>query len=156
MFPPGFLGTRADVLTDLITVGYGIIPLVLYLSSRLARRGRHRLHRTIQCSCLALLTVILILFETNIRLSGGSQALFMTSSFSETPLLRTTFLVHLAIAVGTYLTWVALTWVSWRRFRGTLPGTFSAAHGRIGRLVIAGNIGTAVTGVWLYLVGFVL
>lgn len=156
MFPPGFLGTRADLLTDLITVGYGVIPLVLFLSARMARAGAHRRHRAVQSGCLALLTVILILFETNIRLRGGSQALFVTSSFAATPLLRTTLLVHLAIAVSTYVAWLALTVVSWRRFAHSLPGEFSARHARFGRWIIGGNVATAVTGAWLYIVGFVL
>ncbi len=156
MFPPGFLGTRADFLTDLITVGYGVIPLVLYLSARRARRGEHRLHRAVQCGCLAALTVILILFETNIRMRGGSDALFVTSSFAATPLLRITLLVHLAIAVSTYLGWLGLTVISWRRFATSLPGSFSATHRRVGMAIIVGNIATAVTGAWLYMLGFVL
>lgn len=156
MFPPGFLGTRADLLTDVITVGYGLIPLVLYLSARMARAGAHRRHRAVQTGCLLALTVILILFETNIRLKGGSQALFVTSSFAETPLLRFTLLGHLAIAVATYLGWVALTVVSWRRFGHALPGSFTQRHRSLGQCVIVGNVATAVSGVWLYIVGFVL
>jgi putative membrane protein len=156
VFPQGFLGTRADLLTDVITVGYGVIPLVLYLSALRARRGEYRLHRAVQCACLAALTVILVLFEVNIRLRGGSQALFVSSSFAETPLLRATLLVHLAIAVSTYLAWVGLTVVSWRRFERSLPGAFGATHRIIGKGVIAGNVATAITGVWLYVVGFVL
>lgn len=156
MFPQGFLGTRADLLTDLITVGYGVIPLVLYLSALRARRGQHRLHRGVQLGCLAVLTVILILFEVNIRVRGGSQALFVNSSFSETPMLRVTLLVHLAIAVSTYLAWVGLTVVSWRRFGTSLPGRFGATHRAVGMAIIAGNVATAVTGVWLYVVGFVM
>lgn len=156
MFPQGFLGTRADLLTDLITVGYGVIPLVLYLSALRARRGEYRLHRAVQTSCLAALTVILVLFEVNIRLRGGSQALFASSSFAATPLLRTILLVHLAIAVSTYLAWVGLTVVSWRRFASSLPGTFSGVHRTVGRWVIGGNVATAITGVLLYVVGFVL
>jgi len=155
MFPQGFLGTRADVLTDLITVGYGVIPLVLYLSALRARRGEHRLHRNIQCICLALLTVILILFETNIRLRGGSDALYLTSSFANTPLLRFSLIGHLAIAISTYVGWCGLTIASLRRFQRTLPGDFGATHRRMGRLVIAGNVATAVTGMWIYLLGFV-
>ncbi len=156
MFPQGFLGTRADFLTDLITVGYGIIPTILYLSSLRARRGQHRLHRNVQCLCLALLTVILILFEVNIRSRGGSDALYLQSSFAETPMLRFSLLGHLAIAVSTYLGWVALTVVSWRRFQTALPGGFSAVHRRVGIAVIVGNVATSVTGIWLYVIGFVL
>ncbi len=156
MFPPGFLGTRADLLTDLITVGYWIIPLVLYLSSTWARRGDHRLHRNVQCVCLALLTVILVLFEVNIRMRGGSEALFISSSFAQTPLLRFILLFHLAIAVSSYLAWIALTVVSWRKFESDLPGRFSINHRKVGLLVIGGNVATAITGVMLYVVGFVL
>ncbi len=156
MFPQGFLGTRADILTDLITVGYGLIPLILYLSSLRARRGEYRLHRNVQCICLAALTVILVLFEVNIRMRGGSDALYVASSFAETPILRITLLVHLAIAVSTYLGWLGLTVASWRRFELTLPGSFGSLHRTLGRWIIAGNIATAITGAWLYIVGFVL
>ncbi len=156
MFPQGFLGTRADLLTDLITVGYGVIPVVLYLSALRARRGDHYLHRAVQCGCLGLLTVILILFETSIRMRGGSDALFVNSSFAKSPVLRVTLLVHLAIAVSTYVGWVGLTVVSWRRFQSALPGGFSRLHARLGMAIIVGNIATAISGVGLYLVGFVL
>jgi uncharacterized membrane protein YozB (DUF420 family) len=156
VFPDGFLGTRADLLTDLITVGYGVIPLALYLSSLLARRGARRLHRNLQCALLVLLTVILILFEANIRMRGGSDALFVSSSFAATPLLRFVLLSHLAIAISTYLAWLALTVVSWRRFESSLPGGFSGFHRRAGIAVILGNLATAMTGILLYVVGFVL
>ena len=156
MFPQGFLGTQADVLTDLITVGYGIIPVVLYWSASQARKGLYRRHRVVQCVSLLLLTIILILFEVNIRVRGGSEALFLNSSFSDTPLLRFTLLGHLAIAVSTYLAWVGLAIVSLKRFRQQLPGSFSRVHRRVGGWVIVGNVATAITGVWLYIVGFVL
>ncbi len=144
------------MLTDLITVGYGVIPVLLYASARRARRGDHHLHRAVQCGCLGLLTVILILFEASIRMRGGSDALFVNSSFAKSPLLRITLLVHLAIAVSTYIGWVGLTVVSWRRFQSILPGGFSRLHGRLGMAVIGGNIATAVSGICLYFVGFVL
>ncbi len=156
MFPQGFLGTQADLLTDLITVGYGVIPLALYASARVARRGKHALHRKVQLGCLLLLTIILLLFEVNIRMRGGSDALFLQSSFAETPLLRITLMVHLVIAISTYFGWCWLAFVSVRRFGTRLPGDFSNLHRRVGMMVIAGNVATAVTGVWLYLVGFVL
>ncbi len=156
MFPPGFLGTRADLLTDLITVGYGVVPLILAWSAMQARRGFHLRHRAVQCAALALLTVVLVMFEVNIRMRGGSDALFLSSSFANTPTLRAVLLGHLLIAVSTYFVWVGLTVLSWRRFRSRLPGVFSRTHARVGRLVIAGNVATALSGILLYIVGFVL
>ena len=37
MFPPGFLGTRADVLIDIVTLSFVIILPMLVWSWRLAR-----------------------------------------------------------------------------------------------------------------------
>jgi len=149
---PGFLGTRADLITDVVVVGFIAIPPLLWWSAQRARRGDHRLHRAVQSATLAVLTVLLVLFELNIRLRG--ESVFLSADASAA--LRVSLYVHLAIAVGTFLVWTALVLVSWPRLGKVLPGRFSATHRRLGQAVIAGTVLTALTGAGLYIAAFVV
>jgi uncharacterized membrane protein YozB (DUF420 family) len=154
MSPAGVLGTRADLITDLIVIGFAAVPFILFLSSRRARRGQYRLHRAVQTVTLVVLSIILVLFEVNIRLRGDS--VFLSSSLAGTPFLRLSLFIHLAIAVATFLSWFGLALLSWPRLGRVLPGSFSARHRLFGRAVMVGTVLTAVTGIELYVVAFVL
>jgi uncharacterized membrane protein YozB (DUF420 family) len=148
---PGFLGTRADLITDVVVVGFVAIPPLLWWSAMRARRGDHRLHRAVQTATLAVLSVLLVLFELNIRLRG--ESVFLSGGAGAG--LRASLYVHLAIAVSTFLVWVALVLISWPRLGKVLPGRFSPGHRRLGRAVIAGTVLTALTGAALYVAAFV-
>jgi hypothetical protein len=71
MFPQGFLGTRADLLMDIVIVALvAVVPIVLY-NWQLARRGQYARHKTLQISLALLLAAVVGLFEVNLRLQGG-------------------------------------------------------------------------------------
>ncbi|MBT7449766.1 MAG: hypothetical protein HN793_02965, partial [Rhodospirillaceae bacterium] len=49
MFPPGILGSRADILIDIVMLSFIVILPVLVISWRLARvKKNYALHRKIQ------------------------------------------------------------------------------------------------------------
>lgn len=151
---PGFLGTRADLMTDVVVVGFVAIPPLLWWSALQTRRGAYRLHRAVQSTALAVLTVLLVLFELNIRLRGDS--VFFAADAAARPWLRPSLYFHLFWSIGTFVLWAVLVFLSWSRFGADLPGRFSTLHGVLGRLTIAGAIMTAVTGIELYIAAFVL
>jgi putative membrane protein len=64
-------------------------------------------------------------------------------------------LVHVMVAVLTYVvgTWLAV--VSWPRAGDRLPGKFSRRHRRYGTLVFAGLWFTAVSATGMYVLAFV-
>lgn len=154
MFPPGFLGTRADVLMDVIFLATLSTPLVLLYAVRLAKQRRLKAHRALQTTLLAVLLLAVALFETEIRLSGGSGSLMKGSPYAGTGLLRGVLLAHVLANVVTFLVWAVLVVRSWKRFNRDLPGGFTDAHRRAGRFVFAGTVFGAVSAVVMYALGF--
>lgn len=149
---PGFLGTRADLMTDVVVVGFIAIPPLLWWSAGRARAGRYSLHRTVQSATLVVLSILVVLFELNIRLRGDS---ILADAGVAEAWLRASLYFHLFWAIGTFVLWTGLVLVSWPRFGAVLPGSFSALHRRLGWAVILGTVMTALTGTELYVAAFV-
>jgi putative membrane protein len=89
VLPQGFLGTRADVLMDVVIVSLVIILPVLAVSWRLALTRRWATHRTVQVALGSGLGVVVLLFEADLRLSGGIFTLTRQSRYAGTALLNT-------------------------------------------------------------------
>lgn len=155
MIPPGFFGSRADLLTDLALSLFIVLPIVMPLGFRLARHRRLALHRTVQVAFLATMTIAVAALELDIRLRGGTGALAGSAVTTPRAMVRALLMVHLLIAVTTWAAWIGLVVKSWRLFGGTLPGGFSATHRRWGRRVWLGVSATAATGTLLYIAVFV-
>lgn len=156
MIPHGFFGSRADLLTDLSLSLFILLPMMMPLGFRLAQGGRLQLHRTVQAAFLLTMTIAVLALELDIRLKGGTGALAGSAVAAPRLVIRALFLVHLLIAVTTWVTWIGLVATSWRRFGSTLPGPFSSAHMRWGKRVWLGVSATAATGTLLYIAVFVL
>ena len=62
--------------------------------------------------------------------------------------------VHLAVAIPTFVIWCSLAVLSWRRFSRTLPGPFGRTHRRWGKLAFVGLCLSSATGTGLYVMGF--
>lgn len=156
MFPAGFLGTRADLLMDVIFVATLATPFILVWAIGLAKKGQHRKHRVVQVALLSVLLVAVVLFETEIRLSGGSGSLMKGSSYAGTWWLRGVTLAHVLANVVTFIVWLVLVIRSGRRFGTELPGDFTPAHRKAGRFVFAGTVFGALSAIVMYVLGFVL
>ncbi len=157
MLPQGFFGTRADVLMDVVFVSTLATPFIVVWGIGFARRGDFRRHRAVQTTLLAVLLVAVVLFEVDVRLSGGSGSLMKGSSYAGTGWLRGVTLAHVLANVVTFFTWLVLVVKSWRRFETpALPGTWGPRHRLLGRLVFAGLVFGAVSAVVMYVLGFVL
>jgi hypothetical protein len=153
---PGFLGSRADLLLDLVVTGFVVyVPVFLY-SMWSIRHGKLQRHRRLQTALLVTLGVVVLLFETSVRFKGGARALFAGSRYAGTALLSDSFHLHLSFAAATFLGWAALLYASWRRHRSSLPGAFGRLHRRLGLAVLASLIMTVATSIELYVVGMVL
>lgn len=153
LLPTGFLGTRADVLMDVTIVLFTVLPLAMLGAFWLVRRGRPRAHRNMQLGMLALVIPALILLEVDIRLSGGSVAFVSQGSLSPA-FMRWFLLFHIAIAVATFVSWLRLAIISFRRFGVSLPGPFGARHRRWGKVTFWGVCMTSGTGCALYVLLF--
>jgi len=148
--------TRAPLLVDLAYVVTLSAPVVTFWGVRLVRAGRLEAHRRVQIVMVIVAVVAVLLLEGQIRLSGGSGALLQGSRYAGTSALRWVAGVHIGGAVLTYLLWIWLMIVSLKQWRVTLPGSFSQTHRRMGWIVWAGLVFTAVSATGVYVMGFVL
>jgi putative membrane protein len=156
MFPRGFLGTRSDVLMDVVLLAVLAAPLLMLYGFYLTKRGQFTKHRNIQVVLVSILMIAVALFEIDIRASGGTRAFVSGSSLSETSFLRVFLAVHVLVAVLSVSAWLALAVASWRRFSPTRPGWFRIDHRRYGKMIFSGAVFTAISGAALYVMSFVL
>ena len=155
MLPPGFLGTRGDILIDLVIVSFIVIVPVLLFSWRTVRHGGYAVHRRTQLWLGITLAVAVLLFEIDIRMAGGTFALVAESPHADAWWLTAIIYIHLIIAVVTAVIWAWLITVSLKRFGNPpAPGAFSATHRRWGRAGMVGMILTGLTAYPLYFFGF--
>ena len=157
MFPKGFLGTRADLLMDVVILALiAVVPIVLY-NWNLARRARYTRHKTLQVGLALLLAGVVGLFEINLRMQGGIFAATRDSGYAGTPTLNFWIYLHTFFAVTTLLVWAVLIVASLRRFPSPPePGPFSHTHKRWGRLGMVWMLVTGVTSLPVYVYGFAL
>ena len=148
----GFLGTRADTLVDLAIVFFVLAPFLMVYALRLAAQRRHREHRNLQAGLLLAAIVAVLMLEISIRFGSVGEAFAASSLYG--PPMTALFVVHLAIAIPTFILWCWLAALSWRRFSHTLPGPFGRTHRRGGKLAFVGLCLSSATGIGLYVMGF--
>lgn len=157
MLPQGFLGTRADILMDLVIVSLvAILPLIAW-SWMLARGRRYALHKRVQVTMGSLLAFVVVLFEVDMRLAGGIFELTKGSRFEGTAFLSGSIYFHTALSILTALIWLVLTIASVKKFGSPpRPTTFGPRHRFWGRLGMIGMALTGITGIQLYIIGFAM
>lgn len=153
-FEPGFLGTRAAFYMDLVTLYFAILPLLLGWSIRQAVVGNIPLHYRSQMVILALTIVMVLIFETGVRISGGFVEYVKFSAISYDFLLL--FLViHIFIALMAVGGWIYLMISSYRTYQ-SLGVSAMTQHRRMGRWIFAALTLTSVMGCSIYLFLFVM
>ena len=116
--PPGFLGTDADILMDVVVCSLVVVLPMLALSWRWVRAKHYVRHRNTMVGLGSTLAVVVTLFEIDVRLAGGAFGLAKNSSLAGTTLMSVSIWVHLAIAAFTAILWLWLILLSLRRFCG--------------------------------------
>ncbi|MDH4129026.1 MAG: DUF420 domain-containing protein [Spirochaetota bacterium] len=156
MLAKGFLGTRADLLMDIVVIGITLTPFIMLYSFRLVHRNKEKKHKNIMLILVLILMIVVILFETDIRISGGTKAFVEGSSYANTMFFKIFFIIHIIIAILSFLSWLTLAILSWKRYPNPLPGSFSSAHKKYGHMIFGGVILTAITGIGMYIMGYIL
>ena len=157
LFPNGFLGTRADLLMDVILIAVLAVPPLLLYSFSKVQRQKHSTHARMQWGLFLTVLIAVILFETNIRLSGGSGALLKDSSLAQTGYFKILLFIHITVAVITYGTWGTWLLISGKKWNlKELPGGFSVNHRKVGKLIFTGACFTSISGLFVYIIGFAL
>lgn len=151
LFEPGFLGTNALLYMDVVTLYFAALPFLLAASIFLAVRGRYDLHIRSQIAILSVTIVMVLLFETGVRMTGGF-ADYAPQSFVPYDFLLVFLVVHIFIALMAVGGWIYLILSSYRAYLdGTLTGNIRhVRHGRMGRWIFAALTLTSIMGCSIY------
>ncbi|MCL4790442.1 MAG: hypothetical protein KJ040_00130 [Gammaproteobacteria bacterium] len=157
MFPPGFLGSRADILIDIVTLSFIVILPILIISWRMARSQKDYVnHRRIQLWLGISLAIVVGIFEYDLKMSGGIFEITKGSIYEGTALLNWTIYIHTFFSILTSLIWVFLIIISLVKFGNPpRPNSFSRTHRIFGRAGMICMIMAGVTSPPLYYFGFV-
>ncbi|MFT7880353.1 MAG: DUF420 domain-containing protein [Sulfurimonas sp.] len=155
MFETGFLGTRAPLFMDIVTVIVALLPFLILGAVSLARRKLYDLHATVQKTLFIVSVVVVAYFEYGVRSVGGFDA-FMKESSTPEGYAFWVLIFHIAIAVITLGVWI-LTLLRAKRYRrvNALPGMYTLSHKKAGIRTFIGILMTSVTGIWVYYILFV-
>ena len=153
----GFLGTRATWMLDFLVLAMLVVVLVLGWSVYQVRyRRRYQLHKRVQITLAAILLVVIILFEIDIRLHGWESR--AAGRIDGQPALAVWYAlyVHLAFALTTVVLWPTVIFLALRNFPNPPhPGPHSRIHVPLARLAAADMVLTALTGWVFYWLAFV-
>jgi hypothetical protein len=155
MMHRGLFGTRADAFMDVVIVVLTLLPLEMMAAFRLAKARHHVAHRNMQVAALVAVLSAVVLFEADIRISGGKAA-YLAQNPARAALVAPLLQAHIAIATATFFTWLGLAVLSWPRLGTSLPGRFSRLHALLGRAAFVGACLMSSTGAVMYALVFVL
>lgn len=152
---PGFLGSRATFMLDVVALAMvAVIPLLLVSIYLTKFRAAWVTHKRLQSLLAAVLLAAVLLFEIDMRLFGWREYA-MASPYYQT-LLFPVLYVHLTIAVATALLWIVTVATALRHFpQPPRPHHFSRTHRLLGWASTWGMILTALTGWAFYYLAFV-
>ena len=145
----GFLGTRADFITDLVMSVSALLPFLLLYAIYLAKKERYDQHKWFHIALFTVTNILVIALEVDIRF-GGLDSVIAQSRYHDTTMLLGIFLVHLFFAITSTLFWLWLITISVKRY----PVHFRFPHKKYGILVYVDIVLTVITGWILYAMVF--
>ena len=155
MFEAGFLGTRAPFFMDFVTLIVALLPLLVLAAISMAKKKSYKLHALSQSIIFMVSVIVVSYFEYGVRAGGGFEK-FMEGSNTSHNYALYVLLFHIAIAVISLLIWIRTIWKARKAIKaGTLPGSSSLEHKKVGQITFLGIFLTAFTGIWVYVLLFV-
>ncbi|GIU01444.1 hypothetical protein TSL6_19500 [Sulfurovum sp. TSL6] len=155
MFQPGFLGTRAPLFMDIVSVIVALLPFLIYGAIMLAKKKNYNAHEKVQKLLFIISVLVVGFFEYGVRMEGGYKNLMEGSSVSHDYLLYV-LIFHIMISVTTLVLWIITLYRGNRdKKQSTLPGLYSQSHKKDGQRTFIGIILTMLTGAWVYALLFV-
>lgn len=155
MFTQGFLGTRAPLFMDVVTLIVAVLPLLVYGAISLARKKFYKAHALFQNMIFILSVIVVGYFEYGVRIGGGFDAFMQGSGVSHT-YASVVLGLHVIIAVITLLYWsVTIFKANYQFMQKTLPKMHANAHKLLALKTFLGIVFTSFSGIWVYLLLFV-
>ncbi len=155
MFQSGFLGTRAPMFMDIVSVIVALLPLLIFGAISLAKKQNYQAHEQVQKFLFVVTVIVVAFFEYGVRVAGGYKYLMEGSSVGHDYFIYV-LIFHILIAVVTLILWI-MTLLYAKRYKKqrTLPGLHAASHKKDGQRTFIGIILTMLTGAWVYALLFV-
>lgn len=151
----GFIpGSQATFAIDVLAIATVLIALLLAFSIFTVRvRRNYQRHRTLQIVISVLLLVVLIFFETAVRLHDWREQAKDSAFLSWLPPLLA---IHITIAVSAAIAWITTLSLALRRFpKLPTPAAHSHTHKRLALLTTVLTYLTVSSGLLFYLLAFV-
>ncbi len=157
-FPPSIFGARCDLLMDIVVVCMAIIlPLLWFSMKKVKVEKNYKLHKNIQLTMFIVLLFVVLLFEYDMKQHGGIFEMVKGSSYEGTFFLNFMIYFHTFLSITTSLIWIILIPVSLFKFgKNPQPNNFSKTHKIWGKIGMWDMALTCITGLILYIYGFVL
>ena len=155
IFQPGFLGTRAPLFMDIVSVIVALLPFLIFGAIKLAKKGNYRAHENVQKLLFVVTVIVVAFFEFGVRVAGGYKNLMEGSSVPHNYFIYV-LIFHIMISVVTLILWsMTLYYAKRYKKQKTLPGLYSEAHKVAGKRTFIGIVLTMLTGGWVYALLFV-
>ena len=156
MFQPGFLGTRAPFFMDFVMIIVALLPMLVAVAISFARKENYRLHALVQTIIFVVSVIVVGYFEYGVRAGGGYEGFIQDSSVSHNYAFYV-LIFHIIVATIGFGIW-AHTLVIARKdsIMRTLPGIYSPVHKKAGKRAFIWIVATAMTGIWVYILLFMV
>lgn len=148
-FEPGFLGTKALMYMDIVTLYFAVLPFLLAFSIYQAVRGNIRFHYQSQFLILAVTIIMVLIFEIGVRFTGGFAEYSKQSPISYDFLLLF-LIIHILIALMAVGGWIYLIISSYKSYQNNILEN-SSKHRKIGKWIFAALTLTSIMGCLIYL-----
>ena len=156
MFQPGFLGTRAPFFMDFVMIMVALLPLLVAVAISFAKKKNYSLHALVQTIIFVVAVIVVGYFEYGVRAGGGFNGFIKGSSVSHHYAFYV-LIFHIIVAVIGFVIWTH-TLVTARKDskNKALPGLYSATHKKAGKRAFMWIVATAFTGIWVYILLFMV
>jgi hypothetical protein len=153
----GFLGTRASLMLDVLVLGMlAVVAVLCWSVYQVKFRRRYLLHKRTQLALGAVVLVVVVLFEIDIRLHGWEMRATGIEGGRATAAVWFALYIHLVFAVSSIILWPVTIFLALRNFPNPPhPSDHSRVHVPLARAAAADMVMTAVTGWIFYWVAFV-
>ncbi|MFT7861014.1 MAG: DUF420 domain-containing protein [Sulfurimonas sp.] len=155
MFSDGFLGTRAPIFMDIVTLIVAVLPLLIYGAIMFAKKGSYKVHAFAQNLIYVVSVIVVLYFEYGVRIGGGFDS-FVTDAEVSYSYALFVLVLHVAIAVATFVYWTMTIIKANKWFKhDEIPGAMSNTHKLMAIKSFIGIIFTSFTGIWVYISLFI-
>ena len=150
LFDPGFLGTRAALFMDIVTLYFLLLPFLVIYSIRYAIKGLYQKHYVSQIAILGVTMAMVVLFEVGVRYMGGFMEFIKESSINHT-FFYTFLIIHILIALVMVVSWLILISRSYKAYKKEgKDAKFFKQHRIFARWVFLGISITSIMGCMIY------